>query len=103
VPLTAASMVPNTVTPLLLPMVGRSPAAGAGDEAQPATAPSAVTRHKAKTSLFTGFSFRQLRCLPTIPAISNIVTWSLPNTGLSLASALMARLLAASCSPWALM
>ena len=32
----------------------------------------------------------QLKCLPTIPANSNIVTCGLPNTGSSLASALMA-------------
>jgi hypothetical protein len=72
--LMAASTVPNTVTPLLLPMVGRSPSAVGGDEAHPATAPSATMKHKAETSFFTGSSFRQLRCLPTIPAISNMVT-----------------------------
>ncbi len=45
----------------------------------------------------------QLKCLPTIPASSNIVTCAFPNTGNSFASALMARLLAASCSFSALM
>ena len=35
----------------------------------------------------------QLKCLPTIPASSNIVTCGLPNTGSNLASALMLRLL----------
>ena len=43
------------------------------------------------------------RCLPTIPASSNIVTCGLPNTASSLASALMARLLVASCKLLALM
>ena len=40
----------------------------------------------------------QLRCLPIKPAISNMLTWALPNTALSLSSALMLRLLVASCS-----
>ena len=42
-------------------------------------------------------------CLPIRPAISNIETWGLPKTSLSLASALIMRLLAASCSLLALM
>ena len=50
-----------------------------------------------------GSVYSAVRCLPTMPASSNIVTCGLPNTGSSLASALMARLLAASCSPSALM
>ena len=45
----------------------------------------------------------QLKCFPTIPASSNIVTCAFPNTGNNFASALMARLLAASCSFSALM
>ena len=44
-----------------------------------------------------------LTCLPIRPAISNMVTCGLPKTALSLASALMLRLLVASCKPWALM
>ena len=45
----------------------------------------------------------QLKCFPTIPANSNIVTCAFPNTGNSFASALIARLFAASCSFSALM
>ena len=45
----------------------------------------------------------QLKCLPTIPASSNIVTCAFPNTGNNFASALMARLFAASCRFSALM
>ncbi len=45
----------------------------------------------------------QPRCLPTIPASSNMFTCGLPNTASNLASALMARLLVGSCRPWALM
>ena len=47
-------------------------------------------------------TFHAVRCLPTIPASSNIVTCGLPNTASSLASALMLRLLAASCRLFAL-
>jgi hypothetical protein len=43
------------------------------------------------------------RCLPIRPAISNIETCTLPNTSLSLASALIMRLLTASCSLFFLM
>lgn len=42
-------------------------------------------------------------CLPMSPAISNIDTWGLPNTSLSLASAFTIRLLAASCRLCSLM
>jgi hypothetical protein len=45
----------------------------------------------------------QLKCFPTIPANSNIVTCAFPNTGNNFASALMARLFAASCKFSALM
>ncbi len=45
----------------------------------------------------------QLRCLPMMPASSNMVAWSLPNTACSLPSALMERLSAGSCRPLALM
>ena len=44
-----------------------------------------------------------LTCLPIRPAISNIDTWGLPKTSLSLASALIMRLFASSCSLLALM
>lgn len=44
-----------------------------------------------------------LTCLPIRPAISNMETWGLPKTSLSLASALIMRLLAASCRLLALM
>ena len=45
----------------------------------------------------------QDRCLPTMPASSNIVTCGLPKTGSNLPSALIARLFFASCKPLALM
>ena len=44
-----------------------------------------------------------LTCLPIRPAISNIETCGLPNTFLSLSSALIMRLFAASCRLLALM
>ena len=43
------------------------------------------------------------KCLPTMPANSNMVICGLPKIVSSLVSALMARLLAASCKPLALM
>ena len=63
------------------------------------------TQKAGSGQLFCGQRKRSayLTCLPIRPAISNMETWGLPKTSLSLASALIMRLLAASCSLLALM
>ena len=64
-------------------------------------------RQQKKADLHRPLRYRKspdyLRCLPIRPAISNIETCALPKISFSLASALIMRLLTASCSLFFLM
>ncbi len=80
---------------------------------KPAMPASSVGRHLACSGCIQGGAddrpsaggrrAHHLTCLPIRPAISNIETCGLPNTSFSFASALIMRLLAASCRLLALM
>jgi hypothetical protein len=59
--------------------------------------------HKRKQLYFKEQPAFYVKCLPISPVSSNMLICGFSNTGASSASALMLRLLAASCSLWALM